>query len=270
MCSLLQVSVEERLSSSMMLFEAWPNTQPITRPSLIQPGTTKYTVEKCLPLHTFPVYTPAPVSASFPAAVAKDTARKTVCATAQSTRSKPPLVAKIGACGRKIADAVRHVGHHKSLPQHVTVNVTECSGIPERVASANQSVDNHSFSVWFYFLFYFRIFLSLGILNISLNIIMYSARGATLITSSRARRELPSFKLRGQYTLFTGCLLGRRDSPPTVICTKQWVRSLLIYIHPVLLLVGSSSMTVTDSVIVSVLTYKESRTDSIYTGVELY
>ena len=146
-CSLLQVSVEERLSSSMMLFEAWPNTQPITRPSLIQPGTTKYTVEKCLPLHTFPVYTPAPVSASFPAAVAKDTARKTVCATAQSTRSKPPLVAKIGACGRKIADAVRHVGHHKSLPQHVTVNVTECSGIPERVASANQSVDNHSFSV---------------------------------------------------------------------------------------------------------------------------
>lgn len=147
-CSLLQVSVEERLNSSMMLFEVWPNTQPITRPSLIQPGMTKYSVEKCLPPHiAFPVYTPAPVSAPFPVAVAKDTAQKTVCATAHSTRSKPPLVAKIGACGRKIADAVRHVGHHKSFSQHVTVNVAACSRIHERVASANQSVDNHSFNL---------------------------------------------------------------------------------------------------------------------------
>lgn len=148
MCSILQVSVEERLSSSMMLFEEWPNTQPIVRPSLIQPITTKYTVEKCLPPHiAFPVCTPAPVPTSFPVAVAKDTAQKTVCAAAHSSRSKPPLVAKIGACGRKIADAVRHVGHHKSLSQHVTVTVAECSGISESAASVNQSVENHSFTL---------------------------------------------------------------------------------------------------------------------------
>lgn len=126
-CSLLQCCVGERLSSSVMLYEMWPNTQPISRPSPLMPSMIpKYTIEKCLPPHiAFPIITPVPA----PALVAstpihllpKDTAhqRTVSSSTSQSSSSKTskPLVMKIGACGRKIADAVKQVGHHK----------TECS-----------------------------------------------------------------------------------------------------------------------------------------------
>lgn len=126
-CSLLQCCVGERLSSSMMLYEMWPNIQPINRPSPLMPSMIpKYTIEKCLPPHiAFPIITPVPA----PALVAstpihllpKDTApqRTVSSSTSQSSSSKTskPLVMKIGACGRKIADAVKQVGHHK----------TECS-----------------------------------------------------------------------------------------------------------------------------------------------
>lgn len=42
---------------------------------------------------------------------------------ASQTRSPKPLVSKLGACGRKIADAVKHVGHH---------NKHQRGGVPER------------------------------------------------------------------------------------------------------------------------------------------
>lgn len=126
-CSLLQCCVGERLSSSVMLYEMWPNIQPINRPSPLMPSMIpKYTIEKCLPPHiAFPIITPVPA----PALVAstpihllpKDTSpqRTVSSSTSQSSSSKTskPLVMKIGACGRKIADAVKQVGHHK----------TECS-----------------------------------------------------------------------------------------------------------------------------------------------
>ena len=93
-CSLLQCCVGERLSSSVMLYEMWPNTQPISRPSPLMPSMIpKYTIEKCLPPHiAFPIITPVPA----PALVAstpihllpKDTAHQRTVSSSTSQSSE--------------------------------------------------------------------------------------------------------------------------------------------------------------------------------------
>ena len=135
--SLLNTNVAERLDSSGMLVSEWPMMDAVKTPlPLVHPPQPKYTIANCLPSD---IEFPQPSSSTTVATTtqlptldlplsmvtASNAHAHKAAAVSQvqppsngqkpaSTYVKPPkpLVAKIGACGRRIADAVKHVGNH--------------------------------------------------------------------------------------------------------------------------------------------------------------
>ena len=146
--SLLNTNVAERLDSNAMLVSEWPMVDTVKTPlSLLHPPQPKYTIANCLPSDIdFPqTRAPAAQPPTLDLPVSMVTAsnahahrgcQKTV--RPPSSGQKPtssymkvpkPLVAKIGACGRRIADAVKHVGNHQKS-HHM-----DYRGIPERATT---------------------------------------------------------------------------------------------------------------------------------------
>lgn len=147
---LLNTNVVERLDSAGMLVSEWPMMDAVKTPlPLLHPPQPKYTVANCLPADIdFPKIS-STTTAQLPTldrpvsmvAASNARAQKTTAVsqaqppsngqkpTSSYTKSPKPLVAKIGACGRRIADAVKHVGNHPKSYH------TDFRGIPPKATT---------------------------------------------------------------------------------------------------------------------------------------
>ena len=148
---LLNTNIVERLDSTGMLVSEWPMMDAVKTPlHLPQP---KYTVANCLPADiAFPKIS-STTTAQLPTldrpvsmVAASNTrahsgAQKTTAVsqaqppsngqkpTSSYTKTPKPQVTKIGACGRRIADAVKHVGNHPKSYH------TDFRGIPPKATT---------------------------------------------------------------------------------------------------------------------------------------
>ena len=154
--SLLNVNVEERLDSFQMLQARWPTLDPVKRPiPIIAAPGAKYTIENCLPQNIhFPRTPVASMCAhnhmygtGYPQLQIEGKQTLSIVqmpppeahhAHHQQQHHHPktakPLVAKIGACGRKIADAVKHRGHHHYQSQQQVLS-SDRKGVPQRATT---------------------------------------------------------------------------------------------------------------------------------------
>ena len=136
--AILNTNVEQRLDSSQIITSEWPMMMLLEQPKhLIKSHAAKYTIDNCLPPEIqFPRQ--QPLATSSYTITSQAPVHMTVLSQGMThqvhpdpttaTKTPRPLVAKIGACGRRIADAVKHVGnHHPHRPSR--------GGVPERATA---------------------------------------------------------------------------------------------------------------------------------------
>ena len=102
--ALLCLDPQARLNTQQLIQSQWATLESVKPPAPINsPTTPKYTIENCLPVMQLlppPKATPfsLPASNALPPAL----------------RAARPLGSRIGAYGRRLAEAVKQVGHNKT------------------------------------------------------------------------------------------------------------------------------------------------------------